>query len=87
MYQDLSSRHDWPVEKDNVNLPIRIRGNPKRTSGNSLSPLGAQNEDIGTASQTLLTEAKLRLPLRLEELLPNNGLNRRYHGFRRHLDS
>ena len=58
MYQDLSSRHDWPVKKDIIHLPIRMRGNPERTSGNSLSPLGAQNEDIGTASQTLLTEVK-----------------------------
>ena len=58
MYVDLSSRHDWPVTKDIVDLPIRIRGNSKRTSGNSLSPLGAQNEDIGTAPQTLLTEVK-----------------------------
>ena len=27
----------------------------KRTSGNSLSPLGAQNKDISAASQKLLT--------------------------------
>ena len=53
---DLSSRHDWPVKKDIVDLPIRIRGNPKRTSGNSLSPLGAQNRDTYAASQTILTK-------------------------------
>ena len=56
MYQDLSSRHDWPVKKDIVDLPIRIRGNPKRTSGNSLSPLGAQSRDTNAASQTILTK-------------------------------
>ena len=33
----------------------------KHTSGNSLSPSGAQNKDIDAASQTLLTEVKLRL--------------------------
>ena len=37
----------------------------KRISGNLLNPLGAQNKDIGTASQTLLTEVKLHLQGRL----------------------
>ena len=44
------------VKKAIVDLPIRLKGN----SGNSLSPL-AQNKDLDAASQTLLTEAKLRL--------------------------
>ena len=58
MYQDLSRRHDWPVKKAIVDLPIRLKANPKRTSGNSLSPLGAQNKDLGAAaSQTLLDVA------------------------------
>ena len=48
-------RHDWPVKKAIVDLPIRLKGNSKRTSGNSLSPLEAHNKDLGTASQTLLT--------------------------------
>ena len=38
-----------------------LQGTSKRTSGNSLSLLGAQNKDIGAASQTLLIEVKLRL--------------------------
>ena len=33
-------RHDWPVEKAIVDLPIRMKGNSKRISGNLLSPLG-----------------------------------------------
>ena len=37
---------------------LRRLANSKRSSGNSLSPLGAQNKDIGAASQTLLTEVK-----------------------------
>ena len=37
----------------------------KRTTGNLLSPLGAQNKDIGADSQTLLTGIKLRLRRRL----------------------
>ena len=65
MYQDLSTRHDWHFEKANVNLPIKTKGNLKPTSGNSLSPLGGQNKDIGAASQTLLTEIMLRLCRRL----------------------
>lgn len=37
-----------------------MKGNLKRTSGNSLSSLGAQNKDIDIASQALLlvTEVK-----------------------------
>ena len=55
MYQDLSTRHDWPVEKAIVDLD---KGNSKRISGNSLSPLGDQNKDLGAVSQTLLTGAE-----------------------------
>ena len=47
VYQDLSTSHDWPVEKSIVILPIRLKENSKRISGNSLSPLGAQSQDIG----------------------------------------
>ena len=53
--------HDWPVKKAIVNLPIRLKGNLTHISGNSLSPMGAQNKDIGTASQTFLTRVRLRL--------------------------
>ena len=35
-----------------------MKGNSKAISGNSLSPLGAQNKDVGAGSQTLLTEVK-----------------------------
>ena len=38
-----------------------MKANSKRTSGISLSPLGAQSNHIGAASQTLLVEIKLRL--------------------------
>ena len=27
MYQDLSTRHDWPVKEAIVDLPIRLEGN------------------------------------------------------------
>ena len=49
MYLDLSTRHDWPVKNAIVDLPITLKGNSKRTSGNWLSPLGAQNKDNGSA--------------------------------------
>ena len=65
VYQDLSTRHDWPVKKDMLDLPIRMKGNSKRIFGDSLSPLEAQNKYLGAASQTLLTEVKLRLRRRL----------------------
>ena len=41
-YQNLSMRHDWPVKKAFVDLPIKIKGNSKRIYGNSLSPLAAR---------------------------------------------
>ena len=65
MYQDLITRHDWPVKKAIVDLQIKTKGNSRRDSGNWLSPLGAQNKDISAASQTLLTQVKLRLRRRL----------------------
>ena len=36
MYQDLSTRHDWPVEKVIVDWPIRMKENSKRTSVESV---------------------------------------------------
>ena len=50
VYLDLSTRHGWPVKNAIVDLPIILKGNSKRTSGNWLSPLDAQNKDIGSAS-------------------------------------
>ena len=41
----------WPVNNAIVDLSIKMKGN-------SLSPLGVQNRDVGTASQTLLPEVK-----------------------------
>ena len=38
-----------------------LKKNSKRTSGNSLSILGAHSKDLGAASQTSLTEVRLRL--------------------------
>ena len=60
-YQDLSAGHDWPVKKAIVNLPVRLKGNSKRTPGSSLSPLGALRMDFKAAWQTLLTGVRLRL--------------------------
>ena len=54
------------LKKAIVDLPIRLKGNSKHTSGNSLSPLGAQNKHFGAASQTLLTGVRLRLRYRLQ---------------------
>ena len=70
-YKVLKRRYDWPVKKSHciVDLPIRMKGNSKCTSSNSLSPAGAQNKDIGAALQTLLTEFKLRLRRRLDPVL------------------
>ena len=61
MYQDLSTCHDWLVKKAMVNLPIKMNGNSKHTSGNLSSPLGAESKDIHTALQMLLTKVYLHL--------------------------
>ena len=53
VYQNLKTRHDWPLKKAIVDLPIRLKGNSKRTSGNSFCLLGSQKTDLGV---------KLRLP-------------------------
>ena len=65
-YQDLSNRNDWPVKNAIADLPIRLKGNSKHTSCSSLNPLAAQNNDLGAASQTLLTKVTLLLRRRLE---------------------
>ena len=38
MYQDLSMHHGWAVENATVHLPIRLMGNLKHITGNSLDP-------------------------------------------------
>ena len=53
--------HDWPVEEAIINLPIKMKGNSKHTSGDLMSLLRAQSNDISTASQMLLTNVKLHL--------------------------
>ena len=52
----------------------QVEGNLKRTSGNSLSPLGVQNKDLCAASQTVLIIVKLSSARRLEQLLLSQDL-------------
>ena len=71
-------RHVWPEKKNPiVDLPIRLQGNPKLTFGNSLSPMGDKDKDLGAASHTVLTGVRLRLRGRLKHGLicrtPNGG--------------
>ena len=55
MYQDLSTQRDWPVKKAIVILPIRMKGNSKRISGNSfVGPLRAKNKDLALLRQRYL---------------------------------
>jgi len=77
MYQDLSLCYDWPVKNLTINLPLRLKGNSKRISGNLLSLLEAQNKDIGATSKTLLAGVKLRLQVhRLVKNLPRLRLGK-----------
>lgn len=66
MYHDLSMHHEWPVKKAIVDIPkgIRLKGNLKHTSSNSLSPLGAQKRDLRATSQTLLINNLFLLKLK-----------------------
>ena len=59
MYWDLSTCHDWPVKKAIVDLPIRMK--EIQNAPPVIPLLGADNKDLGAASQTLLTEVKLLL--------------------------
>ena len=63
MYQDLRTRRHKPVKKAIVTSLIG------GISGNSSSPLGAQNKNNGTALQMLLTGVRVRLQRRLVFLL------------------
>ena len=47
--EDLSMSHDWPVEKAMADLPVKLKKNLKRTSGNLLSLFRTQNKDLGAA--------------------------------------
>ena len=42
--------HVLPVKNANIDLPIKMKGNVKCTSGNLLSLLEAQKKDIGAAN-------------------------------------
>ena len=57
--------YDLPVKNAFVNFPIILMRNLKCISGNSLSPQGTQNKDIGAAKQILLTSFKFCLGHRL----------------------
>ena len=48
-------------------------GVSKSTSSNSLSPFGAQNVYLGAASQTLLTEVKVRASATQDHALTMNS--------------
>ena len=56
---------DWHVKNSIVNLPIRLKANSKHISSNLYSPLGAQNKEIGTALQMLLTGVRFYVRHRL----------------------
>ena len=45
VYPDLSTRHYWPVKKG-LCFVCRLKGNSKRSSGNSLRPLVVQNKHL-----------------------------------------
>jgi len=54
-------QNDCLVKKAIIDFPIKMKGNLKCTSGNSLSLLRAQNKDISTALKRFLTKVKLLL--------------------------
>ena len=57
VYQDLSTCHDWPVNKAIVNLPIRLKGNSKRISSSVSWVLwGPRTRAVDTGDYEDLTE-------------------------------
>ena len=66
MYQDLSTRNDWLVKKA---VQCRFANPDERKSETPfrylVESVGSQNTNLGAASQTLLTDVKLRLRCRL----------------------
>ena len=71
-------RHDWPVEKASVDLPIRLKGNLRHTSRNKLCSWWREGQvGSGTrfsskcSSQTVFFSLFLRPPpLNVERSLP-----------------
>ena len=63
-----------PSKNPTVNLPIRLKGNSKRST--KLSLLGTQNEDTGATLQMLLAGIKLCVRCRLVKNLPRLRLGK-----------
>ena len=70
VYQDLSTPHGWLLKKPLFDWPVRWKGNSKRISCNSLSPLGRRK---GYA----ICNNFLRLQRHIEELIQK--LDKRQH--------
>ena len=62
MYQDLITRHDWPVKKAIVEVPIRLKGHSKRIFINSLGSLGLlERRDRAKDKNGVLSAGKVSL--------------------------
>ena len=54
VYQDLSTCHDWPIKKDIVYLPIRMKGNQNTLP--IIDSFEAQNMDLSVSLQMSLAK-------------------------------
>ena len=61
VYQDLSTCHDWPVKKDLIDLPIRVKENQNALP--IIDSFGAQNKDLTVSLQTSLAEVEVHLQI------------------------
>ena len=61
VYQDLSTFHDWPVKKDLINLPIRVKENQNALP--IIDSFRAQNKDLSVSLQTSLAKAEVHLQI------------------------
>ena len=61
VYQDLSTCHDWPVKKDLIDLPIRVKENKNALP--IIDSFGAQNKDLSVSLQTLLAKVEVHLQI------------------------
>ena len=64
MYQDLSTRHDWPVKKAIVNLPIKLKENSNAFPV-IVESVGGQEQEYRRCLADVTSRVKLPLQRRL----------------------
>ena len=61
VYQDMSTFHDWPVKKDLIDLPIRVKEN--QNAFPIIDPFRYLNKDLSISLQTSLAKVEVHLQI------------------------